>query len=113
MTDLHPDSAERHLQRQLQIQREALRRKGADPKIILREITGPEAAVRGELWYLILTGGAAWRSALRRSDPGAGGKETAPGWPPEAVDRNEFGELFSTRESNKPSILKQEEVFPN
>lgn len=49
---LKPAKAEQHIQRQLQCQREALRRRGVAEDIITSEIEGMEAAVRAAMWRL-------------------------------------------------------------
>lgn len=59
MTDLRPAKAEAHLQRQIDIQRQTLLRKGVAPALIEPEMRALEAAVRTELWHLVLAPGGA------------------------------------------------------
>ena len=49
---LKPLKAEQHVQRQLQCQADALRRRGVDAGIIRREIAGMEAAILALMWRL-------------------------------------------------------------
>lgn len=53
--DLGPKSCETTLAHQLQVQREALLRKGVDPVDVEREVRGLEGAIRAEVWRLVLT----------------------------------------------------------
>jgi hypothetical protein len=46
---LNPDAAERHIQRQLKIQGQAMRRRGIDERLITREINCLEASIRSTL----------------------------------------------------------------
>jgi hypothetical protein len=46
---LNPDAAERHIQRQLKIQGEAMRRRGIDERLITREIGCLETSIRATL----------------------------------------------------------------
>jgi hypothetical protein len=46
---LHPDAAERHIQRQLKIQRQAMRRRGINEHLIAREINCLENSIRSTL----------------------------------------------------------------
>lgn len=49
---LKPESAERHIERQLQCQADALSRRGVAPGVIRREILSMEAAIRAAMWRL-------------------------------------------------------------
>lgn len=49
---LRPEKAEQHIQRQLQCQRDALRRRGVAENIVAREIRDMEAAIRAAMWHL-------------------------------------------------------------
>jgi hypothetical protein len=51
--------AERNLGRQLEVQADALLRKGVDPDQVAREIAALEGAIRAEVWRLVLTPGGA------------------------------------------------------
>ena len=55
------DAGERHIQRQVELQREALVRKGCDPERVQAECYAFETAIRVQLWNVILygNGGAA------------------------------------------------------
>jgi hypothetical protein len=46
---LNPDAAERHIQRQLKIQGQAMRRRGIDERLITREINCLETSIRATL----------------------------------------------------------------
>jgi hypothetical protein len=46
---LNPDAVERHIQRQLKIQGQAMRRKGIDERLITREISTLETSIRATL----------------------------------------------------------------
>lgn len=46
---LNPDAAERHIQRQLKIQRQAMRRRGINEHLIAREINCLENSIRSTL----------------------------------------------------------------
>jgi uncharacterized protein DUF6074 len=46
---LNPDAAERHLQRQLKIQGQAMRRRGIDQQLIVHEINSMETSIRATL----------------------------------------------------------------
>jgi hypothetical protein len=46
---LNPDAAERHIQRQLKIQGQAMRRRGIDERLITREISCLETSIRTTL----------------------------------------------------------------
>jgi hypothetical protein len=56
-TDLGPDAAERHIQHQLKIQADAMRRRGVDEGLVGRELRCMESAVRG-LMERAISGGA-------------------------------------------------------
>jgi hypothetical protein len=47
--ELNPDAAERHIARQLQVQGDAMRRKGIDENLIARELKCMEGAIRAML----------------------------------------------------------------
>jgi hypothetical protein len=47
--ELNPDAAERHIQQQLKIQGDAMRRKGIDEDLIARELHCMETAIRALL----------------------------------------------------------------
>jgi hypothetical protein len=55
---LNPDSAERYLQYQLQVQRDAMRRRGVAEDLIARELKCMERAIRSELPLASLSTGA-------------------------------------------------------
>jgi hypothetical protein len=62
MATIRPAAAEQHLQRQLKTQRETLAKKGVDQDLIEHEMRWLEGAIRGALWYAVITpdgGGAA------------------------------------------------------
>jgi hypothetical protein len=46
---LNPDAAERHIQRQLKIQGQAMRRRGIDERFIAHEINCLETSIRATL----------------------------------------------------------------
>jgi len=54
-----PAAAEANLLRQVQIQREALLRRGVDPCVVERECSGLVGAIRAVVWALVLTPGGA------------------------------------------------------
>lgn len=54
-----PKAAESNLRRQLQVQFGALLNKGIDPETAEREVQALEAAIRCEVWRVILTPGGA------------------------------------------------------
>ena len=54
--ELNPDAAERHIQQQLKIQSDAMRRKGVDDDLIARELRCMECAIR-ELLTRAVSGG--------------------------------------------------------
>lgn len=56
---MSPEGAEGTLRRQLEIQRQALTSKGVDPERVAVEVSALEAAIRCELWRVILTPGGA------------------------------------------------------
>lgn len=49
--------AEAHLQRQIQIQRETLQRRGVMPKVIEAELRSVEGNIRAECWGLLIAPG--------------------------------------------------------
>lgn len=49
---LKPEKGERHIQRQIKTQVEALRRRGVADDVIAREVAGMEAAIRSGMWRL-------------------------------------------------------------
>ncbi|WP_418291955.1 DUF6074 family protein [Methylobacterium durans] len=51
--------AEAHLQRQLQVQRETLQRRGVAPESISAELTAIEGNIRAACWSLLLAPGGA------------------------------------------------------
>jgi hypothetical protein len=57
-TCLNPDSAERYLEYQLQVQRDAMRRRGVADDLIARELKCMERAVRQELLRASMSTGA-------------------------------------------------------
>ncbi|EKS28155.1 DUF6074 family protein [Afipia felis] len=57
--ELNPDAAERHIQQQLKVQADSMRRRGVDEDIIARELRCMETAIR---------------SALCRASMGLGGR---------------------------------------
>jgi Family of unknown function (DUF6074) len=57
-TCLNPDAAERYLEYQLQVQRDAMRRRGVAEDLIARELKCMERAVRQELLRASLSTGA-------------------------------------------------------
>jgi hypothetical protein len=50
---LKPESAERHIERQIQCQADALRRRGVSDDIIAHELKGMEAAIRAAMWHAV------------------------------------------------------------
>jgi hypothetical protein len=50
---LSPDKAERHIERQLQCQADALRRRGVPEPTIARELIGMEGAIRAAMWRVV------------------------------------------------------------
>jgi len=57
-TCLRPDVAERYLEYQLQVQRDAMRRRGVTEDLIARELKCMELAIRQELLRTSLSTGA-------------------------------------------------------
>ena len=55
--EINPDAAERHIQQQLKIQADSMRRRGVDEDIIARELRCMETAIRGMLLQAV-SGGA-------------------------------------------------------
>jgi hypothetical protein len=56
--ELGPDAAERHIQQQLKIQGEAMRRKGVDEDLIARELKCMRAAISAALLRAPVSTGA-------------------------------------------------------
>lgn len=54
--ELAPDAGERHLVRQVDIQRQALLRKGCSTGRVETECNALEAAMRAEMWKIVFTG---------------------------------------------------------
>jgi len=54
-----PKAAESNLRRQMQVQLGALLNRGVDPSTAEREVQALEAAIRCEVWRVILTPGGA------------------------------------------------------
>ena len=54
--ELAPDAGERHLLRQVDVQRQALLRKGCSPERVEAECRSLEGAMRAEMWKIVLTG---------------------------------------------------------
>ncbi len=52
--ELHPDAGERHIQQQLKIQADAMRRKGVDEDLIAKELRCLEVAIRAALWNVVM-----------------------------------------------------------
>lgn len=50
---LTPEKAERHIERQLQCQADALRRRGVPEPTIERELLGMEGAIRAAMWHVV------------------------------------------------------------
>jgi Family of unknown function (DUF6074) len=59
MAALSPAAAERHLSRQLTIQRDTMHRRGIDRDTIEREMASLAAAIRSALWDVAVTPGGA------------------------------------------------------
>jgi hypothetical protein len=55
---MNPDAAARYVEYQIQVQRDAMRRRGIAEDLIARELTLMEAAIRRELLQAQSTGGA-------------------------------------------------------
>lgn len=49
---LKPEKGEAHIQRQIQCQADALRRRGIPEEIVQRELSSMRAAIRAEMWRL-------------------------------------------------------------
>lgn len=54
--ELTPDAGERHLLRQVDVQRQALLRKGCAPDVVEAVCRDLEGAMRAEIWKIVLTG---------------------------------------------------------
>ncbi|MFK4538008.1 hypothetical protein ABIA00_006191 [Bradyrhizobium ottawaense] len=52
--ELNPDAGERHVRTQIQIQVDAMRRKGISEDLILREVRCMETAIRAALWRTVM-----------------------------------------------------------
>lgn len=60
MTEMNPAASERHLQRQLEIHMDTMRRRGVAEPLIIAEARAVECAIRAAIWHLvILSDGAA------------------------------------------------------
>ena len=55
---MNPDAAARYVEYQIQVQRDAMRRRGIAENLIARELKLMEAAIRRELVQALSTGGA-------------------------------------------------------
>jgi hypothetical protein len=52
--EMNADAGERHIQQQIKIQADAMRRRGIDEDLIAREMKCMETAVRAALWKAVL-----------------------------------------------------------
>lgn len=52
--ELNPDAGERHVRTQIQIQIDAMRRRGISEELILREARCMESAIRTALWRAVM-----------------------------------------------------------
>lgn len=52
--ELNPDAGERHVRTQIQIQIDAMRRRGISEEVILREARCMETAIRTALWRAVM-----------------------------------------------------------
>lgn len=60
MTEMAPDKGEAHLRRLLDQQMDTMRRRGIPEPVIVEEARAVEAAIRAELWRVVIfEGGAA------------------------------------------------------
>lgn len=60
MTEMAPGKGEAHLRRQIELQMETMRKRGIPEPIIVAEAQAIEAAIRAELWRVVIfKGGAA------------------------------------------------------
>lgn len=50
---LRPEKGDRHIERQLQTQADAMRRRGVAENMINRELAGMESAIRTAMWHLM------------------------------------------------------------
>jgi hypothetical protein len=57
--ELNNDAGERHIAHQLEVQAAAMRRKGIDEDLIVREMRCMESAIRTSLWRLVMSPGGA------------------------------------------------------
>jgi hypothetical protein len=55
---MNPDASARYIEYQIQVQRDAMRRRGIAEDLIARELKLMEAAIRRELVQALSTGGA-------------------------------------------------------
>jgi hypothetical protein len=53
---LNPDAAERHIQQQLKVQAQAMRRRGVDEQLIAHEIKCMETTIRATLLHAVSGG---------------------------------------------------------
>ena len=56
MADLRESTAEKHLRTQLDLQRKTMLKRGIPAPEIDRQIQSAEAAIRAELWRLVIVG---------------------------------------------------------
>jgi len=54
-----PSGSDGHIDRQIEIQRQALLRKGCEPRCVDRECDQLEGAIRGAMWARVMTPGGA------------------------------------------------------
>lgn len=61
MTEMNQAAGEKHLQRQLELQMDTMRKRGIPEPIIVAEARAVECAIRAELWRVVMQtpGGAA------------------------------------------------------
>ena len=57
--DQAPRAAEKNLGHQLQVQADALLRKGVEPEAVQAQVEALQGAIRAEVWRLVLTPGGA------------------------------------------------------
>lgn len=55
--ELNPDASERYIENQLRLQRDSMQRKGIDPRLIERELSCLEGAIRKALCQELHAGG--------------------------------------------------------
>jgi hypothetical protein len=51
---MNPAAGERYIQRQIQVQRETMERRGIAPEVIDAELKALEAAIRAALWQIVM-----------------------------------------------------------